>query len=134
MPDEWSTGSVRSIERGQRFEPAASSVRAARDFVAVALQDAGYEGDWDAVLLLVSELATNAVRHAATPYEIVIDAGIGRVRVAVIDGDGANPPQLQDPTPDDTNGRGLLIVDELAARWGSDLVGADNKAVWFTLS
>ena len=64
-------GSVGGIERGRRFEPKPMNVRAAREFVATCSQDQGFDGDSDVVLLLASELVTNAVRHAATPFEIV---------------------------------------------------------------
>lgn len=128
------TGSVSGIKSGRRFEPAALNVRAAREFVADALEAARFAGDVDTVLLLVSELVTNAVRHAATPFEITVEVDGDSVRVDVIDGDVDHPPRVRNPGPEDTNGRGLLIVDELAEGWGSDEVGAGNKAVWFTYS
>ncbi len=134
MPSESSNGSVRGIERGRRFDPVPQNVRVAREFVADALQDEGYSGDTETVLLLVSELVTNAVRHAATPFEIVVDVQDPAVRVAVIDDDVAHPPQVRQPRPDDTNGRGLLIVDQLSAGWGSNEVDDRSKAVWFTLT
>jgi anti-sigma regulatory factor (Ser/Thr protein kinase) len=109
-------------------------VRAAREFVADALEGEGFSGDVDTILLLVSELVTNAVRHAATPFEIVVEVNGDSVRVEVIDGDGDHPPLVRHPGPEDTNGRGLLIVDQLAKGWGSNEVGAGNKAVWFTFS
>lgn len=109
-------------------------MRAARQFVAEALAGEAFRGDTDTVLLLVSELVSNAVRHAATPFEITVDVQDGGVRVAVIDDDVDHPPQVRHPRPEDTNGRGLLIVDELSARWGSDEVGAGSKSVWFTVA
>lgn len=132
MRYETTTDELAAIERGRRFEPAALNVRAARGFVADALADEGFHGDADAVLLLASELCTNAVRHAATPFEIRVDVQSDVVRVAVLDDDAAHPPLLRHPTPDDTNGRGLLIVDELSDAWGSVDVGPRRKAVWFT--
>ena len=126
-------GSVSGIERGRRFEPKPKNVREAREFVAGTLQEQGFSGDADVVLLLASELVTNAVRHAATPFEIRVDVQADKVRVAVIDGDVEHPPEVQHPGPDDTNGRGLLLVDQLAAVWGSNRLG-QSKAVWFTLS
>lgn len=129
-----STGSVSRIKSGQRFEPAALNVRAAREFVADALEAERFTGDVDTVLLLVSELVTNAVRHAATPFEITVEVHGDSVRVVVIDEDVDHQPRVQHPGPEDTNGRGLLIVDELAEGWGSDEVGVGNKAVWFTYS
>jgi anti-sigma regulatory factor (Ser/Thr protein kinase) len=120
------------IEHGRRFEPSAMNVRAAREFVADELTDRGFEGDPDVVLLLASELVTNAVRHAATPFEISVDVAGENVRVAVVDGDAEHQPEVRNPGPDETNGRGLLLVDRLAARWGSERRGR-AKSVWFRL-
>ena len=64
--------SVCTIDRRQQFPPRASSVRAARHLVADVLEASSYTGDVDTVLLLVSEIVTNAVRHAATPFELTI--------------------------------------------------------------
>jgi len=125
--------SVGGIERGRRFEPKPMNVRAAREFVASALAAQGFDGDADIVLLLASELVTNAVRHAATPFEIVVDVQDGAVRVAVIDGDQEHTPEIRHPSPEDTNGRGLLLVDQLSEVWGSDRVSR-GKSVWFTLA
>ncbi|MET0903952.1 MAG: ATP-binding protein, partial [Acidimicrobiales bacterium] len=133
MPGNARFGSVNHITRGRRFEPQPVSVRAARDFVAGALQAQGFDGDLEVALLLVSELASNAVRHAATPFEITVDVEDGGVRVAVIDGDVEHAPRMRHPGPEDTNGRGLLLVDELAAVWGSNRVPL-GKSVWFTLA
>ena len=133
MPQKRPDGRVRGIERTRGFEPVALDVRAARAFVASALTDAGYRGDVDTVLLLVSELATNAVRHARTGFELTVDVRRAGVRVTVIDDAGHAEPRVGQPHPDDTDGRGLLIVDRLAATWGCDVVGTDRKAVWFTV-
>jgi len=126
-------GSMSPIERRREFKPAVLEVRAAREFVADALATAGYQGDVDDVLLLVSELATNAVRHARTRFDLIIDARREGVRVTVVDDAGEQAPRVGQPTPDDTAGRGLLIVDRLAETWGSTVVGPGRKAVWFTL-
>lgn len=121
------------IERARRFAPDAVNVRAAREFVADELFDQGFRGDPDVVLLLASELVTNAVRHAATPFEIAVDVrGDGEVVVAVEDGDVEHQPKIRHPGPEETNGRGLLLVDQLASRWGSDRTGR-GKSVWFRI-
>ena len=125
--------SVSGIERGRSFEPKPRNVRAAREFVADTLRHEGFGGDSDVVLLLTSELVTNAVRHAATPFEIKVDVEADKVRVAVIDEDVEHPPEVRHPGPDETNGRGLLLVDQLAAVWGSHRDG-HHKSVWFTLA
>jgi anti-sigma regulatory factor (Ser/Thr protein kinase) len=133
MGRESTVGSDASIERGRRFSAEPINVRAAREFVAHTLIEHGFHGDADTVLLLTSELVTNAVRHASTPFEITVAVQDDGVRVAVIDGDVDHGPELKHPGPDETNGRGMLLVDNLAARWGSDRV-ARGKSVWFTLA
>ncbi|MBJ6647414.1 protein phosphatase [Streptomyces sp. BSE7F] len=77
--------------------------------------------------LLVSELVTNAIRHAS-----------GRVRLRlirertlvceVLDG-GASAPHLRHPRAMDEGGRGLLLVSQLAERWGTRFV-PDGKIIW----
>lgn len=83
----------------------------------------------DAVLL-TSELVTNAVRHARTPFEVEVVCD-GAVRVVVRDG-SAEPPMVQHPEPDELGGRGLLLVEALATRWGFEANG-QGKTVWFEL-
>lgn len=81
--------------------------------------------------LLVSELATNAVLYARTPFTLSASLDGRVVRVAVEDGD-PHLPELREPWPTDTSGRGLLLVDRLANRWGSERT-AGGKRVWFEL-
>jgi anti-sigma regulatory factor (Ser/Thr protein kinase) len=123
---------VNGDTRRGRFEPDPMNVRAARDFVAGVLEEQGFHGDTDVVLLLASELVTNAVRHARTPFEVTVEVHDEAVRVAVIDADTEHVPQMRQPGPDDTNGRGLVLVDQLSTYWGSDRTGG-GKAVWFTV-
>jgi anti-sigma regulatory factor (Ser/Thr protein kinase) len=91
---------------------------------------AGYLGDSETVLLLVSELCTNAVRHAATAFEVHIDATHHEVTVTVVDHDPAHPPRLRNPDPQATSGRGLFIVERLSKSWGCETVH-ERKSVWF---
>ena len=94
----------------------------------------------DEVLLLVSEVAANAVKHSASgdsgEFEVAVSVTDGTVRVEVGDQGGASEPRLADQgTPDDalTGGRGLRIVDALAAQWGhaGDELG---RVVWFEVA
>lgn len=109
-------------------------MRAARRVVALALRESDWDGDVDTVLLLASELVTNAVRHAATPFDLTVTVDGRDVEVAVVDHDKTHPPRMCDPGPDDTHGRGLRIVDELSASWGSEAMPGDAKRVWFRCS
>lgn len=84
----------------------------------------------EAAELLVSELVTNAVRHAETDVllHIALEPGI---RVAVED---TSPDPLSGPLPfaEDDNGRGLAIVEAVAAAWGWQRT-AFGKRTWFEL-
>jgi anti-sigma regulatory factor (Ser/Thr protein kinase) len=99
--------------------------------VSDALDDAHYLGDTDTVLLLVSELCTNAVRHAATEFEVHIEATDHEVTVTVVDHDPRHRPRLGNPAPDATSGRGLFIVEKLSKSWGCERHGRGAKSVWF---
>lgn len=82
--------------------------------------------------LLISELVTNALRHTESDV-IVVDVGInGRVRVGVTD---VSPwmPQRRSPRTAEAEGRGLVIVEELAERWGIEPIAGNGKRVWFEL-
>ena len=91
----------------------------------------------DDVLLLVSEIAANAVRHSASgdggEFEVTVSVTGGLARIEVGDQGGASEPRLtgEDGAPDaPTGGRGLQIVDALASKWGhaGDELG---RVVWF---
>lgn len=85
----------------------------------------------DDLLVCVSEVVTNAVKHARSISEMRVTQVGETVRVVVTDTD-AQPPELSERDPLGGSGRGLLILDHLAARWGSHLTDG-GKAVWFEL-
>src|SRR5262245_9075643 len=115
---------------GRVFPNAPSGVRDARCFVADALRGAEPEV-LEAAVLMVSELATNAVVHTSSPFDIGIDQFDHEVRISVTDhGDGT--PRLRTAGPNDTNGRGLGIVAAFAVEWGVDHA-PHSKTVWFTV-
>ena len=109
-------------------EAAAEARHALADF---ALDD-GRERD---VRLLVSELVTNAVRHAnLAPGDVillVIDLEDSVLRVEVHDPGGGFIPRAPAPDPARPSGWGLYLVEELADRWGVD--SDDSTLVWFEL-
>ncbi|MEF9907379.1 ATP-binding protein [Streptomyces sp. P9-A2] len=111
------------------------SVPDARDFARRALIGWGVLGREDDVLLCVSELATNALVHGVPPGRgfllRLLPYGDGGVRVEVHDSGGgvsAVPEAAYAPEPGE-GGRGLLLVAELADKWG---VGErePGKVVW----
>jgi two-component sensor histidine kinase len=85
----------------------------------------------DAGVLLTSEIVTNAIRHAAGILSLQIDLSMvdGTVRVSVEDPNSV-PPVVQVSRLDAISGRGLQLVDALAARWGSTPT-EQGKSVWF---
>lgn len=118
------------------FEPDPIAVRDAREFALGALGDgAAVASDpelVERVLLVVSELATNAVLHARTPFVVRMSGGDGSIRVEVFDtSDGR--PQPGDMDPSAVTGRGLGIVDALASTWGVE-PAEGGKWVWAELA
>lgn len=116
----------------RRFPNETTSVSAARRYTLEAID--GLEPRLaDAVALMVSELAANAVRHSGTHFTVTIDRSAELIRVAVTDR-GAGSPVVRTPEPIEPSGRGLQIVQALSADWGvvpnSDPPG---KTVWFTV-
>jgi anti-sigma regulatory factor (Ser/Thr protein kinase) len=124
-------GETRSQARQARtiLPPAPRSVGAARRFVAETLEGWGYAMHGHDVVLAVSELASNAVRHAHTRFAVSVTSCDGTVRVGVED---RNPelPMPRAPGPEISNGRGLLLVEALTRRWGAEPLGDAGKVVW----
>jgi anti-sigma regulatory factor (Ser/Thr protein kinase) len=84
------------------------------------------------VVLLTSELVTNAVVHGLGPIHLLLDDDGARLRIEVSDGESALPPGPGKPDAARESGRGLLIVDRLADRWGSSSRRTPpGKIVWF---
>lgn len=116
------------MKRTRRFRCRAEAIPAARRFARDVLADHAREV-CEAAELMVSELATNCVRHARTGFELTIDASAIRVEVRDT---GAGQPTVLHPSPREPSGRGLQIVQAMADAWGI-VPAAGGKTVWFTL-
>jgi hypothetical protein len=117
------------------LEPHAMSVAGVRRQAREAIADWGADDlEW-ALSQLLTEVASNAVLHAGTPFDVCVSydpaSGSGRLRCEVTDASG-RPPRRRRYSRDSATGRGLNLLDELAARWGVDLVSG-GKTVWFEL-
>lgn len=121
-----------------RAEPAQAAC--ARHFVRRALTDCAAADD---AALLTSELFANSVMHSrsgrhsvrerrGSVHVLVCHRCPGPVRITVIDDGSASAPIVRRDDRLRTTGRGLLLVQELAARWGHD-GGEHGRAVWFEL-
>ncbi len=87
----------------------------------------------ETAVLLVSELVTNAVRHAGTALRLrVLQPVAGRLRIEVIDHapHGTLDSRLSGEAAE--GGRGLFLVETLADAWGSAAI-AGGKTIWFEL-
>ncbi|HVL05882.1 MAG TPA: SpoIIE family protein phosphatase [Acidimicrobiales bacterium] len=114
------------------FEPLAASAALTRGFTAGVLEGAGWRDQVDTAVLLVSELVTNAVRHARGPCNLVVTFGDDLVEFCVEDGD-PRVPVARIARPLDETGRGFLLVGALADDWGVRSIPG-GKATWFSLS
>lgn len=109
----------------------AASVPVARQIVREACAEWGTDqGAAETGTLLISEIVTNTVRHGHS-YSVRVIAERprpDRLRVAVVD-QSRRMPKLNIVGPDAMGGRGLLLVDALSDRWGTDLLPW-GKRVW----
>jgi anti-sigma regulatory factor (Ser/Thr protein kinase) len=117
-----------------RWHPDITSAAGARRWVAIALVAQGQidQPVIDAAVLMVSELVSNAMRHARTEIMVALVVEQPVVRVEVFDRD-TRPPSLVGEDVDATSGRGLHIVAGLASDWGWQSAtrdGIDGKVVW----
>jgi anti-sigma regulatory factor (Ser/Thr protein kinase) len=85
-------------------------------------------------ILLTSELVTNAIEHSSGGCEVSASFDRRRcvIRVEVSDRSTVKPSPRTNATMEDLGGRGLLIVDRVASRWGSTAAAA-GKSVWFEI-
>ena len=120
--------------RTVRLAPDLRSALEARRLVEDELRPAG-AGD-DTLLhaqVVVTELVTNAARHAHSPVDVTISRGNGFVRIEARDGSAALPTAPAVDTP--TRHRGVHLIEDLSRRWGVE--ATDNrggKVVWCELA
>jgi anti-sigma regulatory factor (Ser/Thr protein kinase) len=119
------------MRRMRTFPAIPQSVHAARRFATDTLS-ASPASTLEAVELMVSELATNCIRHERTSFHITILGSTQEIRVEVTDS-GLGTPTMRSPGPDEPSGRGLQIVDMLSDRWGVEPENPSGKTVWFTM-
>ncbi len=111
--------------------PAPESVRTARDRLRELLDSWATEEKRQTVVLLLSEVVTNAVRHAPGTVHITVTLFGDRVHARVRD-ENPRTPQLR--APDETGGRGIQLLQRLATRWGVEQHPGDGKTVWFEVA
>ena len=124
-----------SVElRGEPFE-----IPHARRFVAATLVDWQLDSLVSEAELLTSETVTNAIMHGEEPIELPVTHLGDRLRVAVRDDSSEMPTRFGLPDRYSTGGRGVAIVQAIAADFGITTVEhqgprPDSKDVWFEIS
>ncbi|MDU0300831.1 ATP-binding protein [Streptomyces sp. PAL114] len=123
-----------------QFPSSPHGARLARRFAVRCLEGWGHPPASDAscaIALVVGELAANAVRHGRVPgrdfgLRLVLDETAGLVRAEVADAAAGKRPPRATPLapPEGESGRGLLLVDVLAERWGWEPREPVGKTVW----
>ncbi|MBT3152257.1 ATP-binding protein [Streptomyces sp. CHD11] len=127
-----------------QFTSSSRGAQLARHFAVRCMETWGHPPASDAscaIALVVGELAANAVRHGRVPgrdfgLRIGLDEPAGLVRVEVADAATAKRPPATAPSscPEGESGRGLLLVEALAVRWGSAPRLPVGKTVWAEVS
>lgn len=118
--------------RTARFAPELRSAVEARQFVDGELRPAG-AGE-DTLLhaaLVVTELVTNAARHAHSPVDVTVERRVGHVRIEARDDSAAFVPAPLVDAP--TRHRGLQLIEDLCQGWGVERQDDRGKVVWCDL-
>lgn len=115
------------------LEPKPAAVRRARKAVADQLWAWGLPGLVDDAELITSELVTNAIEHGSGVVELRLSTKPHRIRISVLDGNPAALPVVATDRGLEIGGRGLALVEQLAAEWGHE-EGPQYKDVWAELA
>ncbi|MGW4895954.1 ATP-binding protein [Kitasatospora sp. NPDC004240] len=115
--------------------------RALLDWHWLPAPDEAVDGEWDEerlaaaddVLLMISELVTNACLHAGGPLELRLRCTPARLRVEVLDASPVVPRLRPLGEPGRPGGHGLRVVSRLARSWGTEPVDG-GKAVWLEVA
>ena len=148
MAEERAAGTVSTLPAGRQgevendvnpgvaerwaFPPDAASSREARRRVLDVLEASRLDAAAATAALVVSELATNAVLHAGTPFEVRVRIMGDVVRIEVHDGTRRRPAARLFSN-EATSGRGLRLVEQLCRAWGVEVSEA-GKTVWAELA
>jgi hypothetical protein len=114
----------------RRFRRDLPEVPEARRFAAATVE-AGGGVPTDDLLLVVSELVTNAIRHGTGTIEVRVALAERHARIEVLDDGGARIPEPAAlPPPDAIGGRGLHLVRSASQAWGTGCDARGRTLVW----
>jgi anti-sigma regulatory factor (Ser/Thr protein kinase) len=113
--------------------PEPTAAAQARRFAGERCSKWGVSEARDAVVLLVSELVTNAVKHARSQVRVRLVRRARAVRVEVHDNDPTPPsPRVADSLEE--SGRGFGLITALTCKWGVEYHEGNGKTVWFDVA
>ncbi|MFD2690710.1 SpoIIE family protein phosphatase [Streptomyces phyllanthi] len=118
---------VRPVRAGWVVWRLPDAVMHARRFTARTLRSWDLREEADTVLLVVSELVTNALVHTQGPIRVDITHAGDRLRIAVTDSSPRAPAKPVVVDWESTGGRGLFLVEAMSATWGSVPVGGGKQ-------
>jgi anti-sigma regulatory factor (Ser/Thr protein kinase) len=136
-PLRFADGSRGYTERMELRSPVASTpaaVSQARKMLARQLQAWELDEVIDDLQIVASELVTNAIRYGTSPVDLCLSlVPGGNLRLEVADSNVTDVPAPRAATDSEPNGRGMPLIDALAADWGVEIRG-DRKVVWAELA
>jgi hypothetical protein len=123
---------VPDFEAQFHIPPVSTGIGEARRFTRDRLKTWGLLAVADNAILMISELVTNAILHGGEGAVLTLTYDDLKVRAEVRDSSPAMPV-VRSYSETATTGRGMVIVDALAAAWGTFAVDG-GKVVWFELA
>lgn len=112
--------------------PTVGAARQARELVTTGCQRWGMPMLVDPACIALTEMVNNVVAHARTPMTVRLAPQDSALHLAVRDHSSRLPTFAGLSPPNRAGGRGLLLIDTVARRWGSSAI-PDGKVVWCVL-
>lgn len=112
--------------------PTVGAARQARELVTTGCQRWGMPMLVDPACIALTEMVNNVVAHARTPMTVRLAPQDSTLHLAVRDHSSRLPTFAGLSPPNRAGGRGLLLIDTVARRWGSSAI-PDGKVVWCVL-
>lgn len=128
-------GDLRGLQLSVNLPAVGASAHEARQLVSETLAQRGHHDPAlvERVVLVTSELVTNAILHARTAVVLEMSVDGSSILLEVTDASPVPLPAPHVPDPHETSGRGLFLVDVLADEWGVRTVRGGGKTVWIRL-
>ena len=114
------------------FPPNPTALKAVRRFVLAELSDVDVDVV-EPIILMVSELASNSIRHARSEFTVTIERAVNHVRATISD-TGSGSPAIQPLSTTALSGRGLRIVNDSSDNWGIHRDHEFRNVVWFEIN